>query len=163
MIHHLNHLSRSAKVALWALFLPLLAAAGAFAYWTLSPLFYDVAVNERLPQAGGATAETGLFLGADSFHFAEGTVTLVDAAAEKVIRFKEDFKVRNGPDLYVWLVRDGKVEDGYIDLGRLKGNLGAQNYTIPAHVDLEGYNTVIIWCKAFSVLFGSATLNEGGT
>ncbi|HKQ22539.1 MAG TPA: DM13 domain-containing protein, partial [Nitrososphaeraceae archaeon] len=45
------------------------------------------------------------------------------------------------------------------NLGRLKGNIGNQNYEIPIGTDLSKYNTVLIWCKAFSTLFGSAQLS----
>ncbi|NOJ28474.1 MAG: hypothetical protein DA330_10745, partial [Nitrososphaera sp.] len=40
----------------------------------------------------------------------------------------------------------------------LKANIGNQNYEIPDGVDLEKYNTALVWCKQFSVLFGSADL-----
>jgi hypothetical protein len=43
-------------------------------------------------------------------------------------------------------------------MGRLKANIGNQNYPIPAGTDMTKYDTVLIWCRAFSVLFGSADL-----
>ena len=46
----------------------------------------------------------------------------------------------------------------WIDLGDLKGNVGAQNYEIPPSVDLDRYSTVLVWCVRFSVAFGSAGL-----
>jgi len=46
----------------------------------------------------------------------------------------------------------------FVNLGELKGNLGDQNYEIPAGVDLAEFNTVEIWCERFSVGFGSAVL-----
>jgi len=45
-----------------------------------------------------------------------------------------------------------------VDVGRLKANIGNQNYPIPAGTDMTKYDTVLIWCRAFSVLFGSADL-----
>jgi len=63
----------------------------------------------------------------------------------------------NGPDLYVYLSTDKAASD-FVNLGRLKGNMGNQNYEIPQGTDLDKYDTVLIWCKAFSVLFGSAEL-----
>ena len=33
-----------------------------------------------------------------------------------------------------------------------------QNYNIPSEIDLTKYNTVLIWCRPFSVLFSSAEL-----
>lgn len=71
-----------------------------------------------------------------------------------------DFVTDPGPDLKVYLVPKGTdVADG-IDLGALKGNRGDQQYAVPGSVDeadLRGASAVI-WCRAFSVAFGSAVL-----
>ncbi len=56
----------------------------------------------------------------------------------------------------MYISTDKKASDS-VNVGRLKGNIGHQNYEIP-QVDLSKYNMVLIWCKAFSVLFGSAEL-----
>ncbi|MDH3497546.1 MAG: DM13 domain-containing protein, partial [Gemmatimonadota bacterium] len=48
---------------------------------------------------------------------------------------------------------------GFVGLGGLKGNVGDQNYDIPAGTDLTRYRTVTIWCRRFSVNFGSAPLS----
>ena len=90
-----------------------------------------------------------------------GTATIIKTGAETVLRFTE-FDVTNGPDLFVWLVK-GTVASGLdlasnVDLGVLKGNIGDQNYTIPAEINIEDYQTVLIWCSQFSVLFASAEL-----
>jgi Electron transfer DM13 len=63
----------------------------------------------------------------------------------------------NGPDLYVYLSTNKDISD-IVNLGRLKGNIGNQNYPIPTGTDISKYNTVLIWCHAYSVLFGSAFL-----
>jgi electron transfer DM13 len=47
-----------------------------------------------------------------------------------------------------------------VNLGRLKANIGNQNYQIPEGTDITKYDTVLIWCRAFSVLFGSADLKS---
>lgn len=74
-----------------------------------------------------------------------------------------DFRTDSGPDLRVLLVA-GKVGTGKprtsIDLGRLKGSSGNQQYTIPKGTDLDRYTTVLIYCRAFTVGFGSAALRE---
>ncbi len=69
----------------------------------------------------------------------------------------EGLKATNGPDLYVYLATDKSASDT-VNLGRLKANNGNQNYDIPLGTDLSKHDTVLIWCKAFSVLFGSAEL-----
>lgn len=57
----------------------------------------------------------------------------------------------------MYISTDKKASDS-VNVGRLKGNIGHHNYEIPQDADLSKYNLVLIWCKAFSVLFGSAEL-----
>jgi hypothetical protein len=112
--------------------------------------------------AGAAAAQvrrTGAFKGADSFHFAEGKALLIETAPGKwVLRF-EDFSVRSGPDLYVYLGRGGVERvDETLNLGELKATDGAFNYEIPAGIDVATVRNVLVWCRQFAVLFGSAPL-----
>ena len=102
---------------------------------------------------------SGSFVGVgDGIHDAQGvTYTIPLENGENVLRL-EDFKSTNGPDLYVYLSTDKHASD-FVNLGELKANSGNQNYEIPNNVDLDKYNTVLIWCKAFGVLFGSAELS----
>jgi hypothetical protein len=101
-------------------------------------------------------------MGADEFHFGRGTVRLIQTAAGGYVVRLENFEVRNGPDLYVYLSPsvDGSV-DGAVDLGRLKADKGNQNYDVPPGTDAEGARSVVIWCRQFSVLFATARLSEG--
>jgi hypothetical protein len=109
-------------------------------------------------QQNPVSALSGEFVGAgDGTHNAEGVAKEIDTEdGRKFIRF-ENFKVTNGPDLYVYLATDQSASD-FVDIGKLKANNGNQNYEIPDGTDLAKYKTVVIWCKAFSVLFGSAEL-----
>ena len=101
---------------------------------------------------------TGTFVGAgDGFHNAEGVAKLIQVGDGTNILRLENLKATNGPDLYVYLSADKTASD-FVSLGRLKGNMGNQNYEIPNGTDLTKYNNVLIWCRAFSVLFGSAQL-----
>jgi hypothetical protein len=95
----------------------------------------------------------------DGFHKVEGVAKVVNLADGKTFLRLENLKATNGPDLYVYLSTDKGVSD-FVNLGRLKGNIGNQNYEIPAGTDLAKYDTVLIWCKAFSTLFGSAKLSS---
>ncbi|MGB8152377.1 MAG: DM13 domain-containing protein [Nitrososphaeraceae archaeon] len=100
----------------------------------------------------------GNFVGAgDGFHNAEGVAKIIQLADGTDILRLENFKATNGPDLYVYLSTD-KTNADIVNLGRLKGNIGNQNYLIPAGTDIKKYNTALIWCRAFSVIFGSAQL-----
>jgi hypothetical protein len=134
-----------------------LVAVVAIAAFTISPYFYDVTVDEALPTAF-AELPAGKFVGSgDGIHETEGDVRVIKLEDDsQYVRF-ENFKSTNGPDLYVYLATDDNASD-FVNLGSLKGNVGNQNYEIPEGVDLSKYNKVLVWCKAFSVLFGSAEL-----
>jgi len=95
----------------------------------------------------------------DGFHKAQGVAKVINPADGKTFLRLENLKTTNGPDLYVYLSTGKDVSD-IVNLGRLKGNIGNQNYEIPTGTDLTKYNTVLIWCKAFSTLFGSAKLSS---
>ena len=95
----------------------------------------------------------------DGFHKAEGIAKVINLADGRTFLRLENLKTTNGPDLYVYL-SVGKDPSDIVNLGRLKGNIGNQNYEIPAGTDLSKYDTVLIWCKAFSTLFGSAKLSS---
>lgn len=133
-----------------------LIVAGVVGY-TAGPLFYDVAVNEEMPTSVSAIP-MGIFVGVgDGIHDAQGEVIVIESDdGSRFLRF-EKFKATNGPDLFVYLATDESAND-FINLGELKGNIGNQNYMIPPGADLNNYDTVLIWCKQFSVLFGSAKL-----
>jgi hypothetical protein len=96
----------------------------------------------------------GSFVGNTPRYDGTGSATVFDVDGSTVLRF-EDFEVTNGPDLRVNLVlTDGSM----VDLGVLTGNIGNQNYDIPADVDLSQVESVLIYCRAFSVYFAEATL-----
>jgi hypothetical protein len=110
------------------------------------------------PQTNVSTIMTGSFVGAgDGFHNAQGLAKVIPFKYGQSILRLENFKSTNGPNVHLYLATD-KVASDFIDLGRLKANNGNQNYDIPVGTDLAKYNLVLIWCKDFSVLFGSAQL-----
>jgi len=144
-------------------FVALIGSAG---IWAISPYFTNSTIDEVLPTAGAEspmineemTSNSGKFIGVDDgIHDAQGdAMFLMLDDGSRYLRF-ENFKSTNGPDLYVYLATDDKATD-FVNLGRLKANMGNQNYEISSDVDLSKHNKVLIWCKAFSVLFGSADL-----
>ena len=112
------------------------------------------------PIATPPAERTGTFVGADEFHFGSGTARLIPSAdGGWTLRF-EDFAVRNGPDLYVYLSPKPKRHaDDALELGRLKADTGAFNYELPPDADPADYRSVIVWCKQFAVQFAYATLD----
>jgi hypothetical protein len=145
----------------WWILAPLVVLGVPLAWYLGSPLFLNKVVNEQA--VAGAGERRGSFTGADNFHQGSGTAAIVRAGTQRVLRF-EHFEVTNGPDLYVYLAVHPQprsrqdVAQGFISLGKLKGNVGAQNYEIPAGTDLARYRSVVIYCRPFSVVFATATL-----
>ena len=100
-------------------------------------------------------------------HKTDGLATIYRLPdGRRVLRLTE-FATSNGPDVRVYLVAAGDVQSedaakqaGFVDLGALKGNIGDQNYDVPAGLDLSKYRAVSIWCRRFSVNFGAAPLAE---
>jgi len=90
-------------------------------------------------------------------HQATGKAEVITVGDTSFLRF-EDFEVTNGPDLHVYMTKNGDVDNG-IDLGKLKGNKGSQNYELSG-INTDVYNTVVIYCQPFHVYFASATLLE---
>jgi hypothetical protein len=144
-----------------------LTAAGVaifvLAYFEPQKLFIDDRVAEAPPAA--TTVRT---LSAATFRSYEHATTgrarvIATAGGRRYVRF-EDFETSNGPALKVYLSAapasgpGDSFDDRFVDLGELKGNVGSQNYAIPADVRLDGYRSVVVWCKRFSVPFAAAAL-----
>jgi Electron transfer DM13 len=92
-------------------------------------------------------------------HETSGKATLIRLAEGGTVLTLTQFETSPGPDLRVYLVTGGADDLGdVIDLGGLKGNKGDQQYDVPASADRLTHRTVVIWCRAFSVAFGSARL-----
>ena len=78
----------------------------------------------------------GNFVGSgDGFHNAKGVAKVIQVTNGTDVLRLENFKATNGPDLYVYLSTNKSNMD-IVNLGRLKGNIGNQNYPIPAGTDL---------------------------
>ncbi|MGH2799996.1 MAG: DM13 domain-containing protein [Thermoleophilaceae bacterium] len=109
------------------------------------------------PASGGATLlATGDFRPRD--HPGEGQAEVVREAGGELTLQLRDFRTDAGPDLRVYLATDGDAGE-FEDLGGLKGNSGNQRYEIPAGTNIGRYDTVVIWCRAFTVAFAEAPLS----
>ena len=146
----------------------LIAAAGAWYAFRPERLFINQTVNEQFPTASAA-ANTPMQLASGQFHNGahetKGKAAIFQLGDGKRTLRLTDFATSNGPDVRVYLVaaNDAKDDDtvksaGFVELGSLKGNIGDQNYDVPANVDLNKYRAVTIWCARFSVNFGTAPL-----
>lgn len=124
----------------------------------------DIVAEERFDPGNRKVVATGAFIHAnpsDPVHYGKGSVTLYPDVA----RLEADFEVGPGPKFHVYLVPLSDVTPAtdvagtmFVDLGRLRAFKGAQNFTIPAGVDLGTYRSVVIWCEKFGVLISPAKL-----
>ena len=138
------------------------AIGGYLALTTLQDKVVDEAVVTGIPASAMPTTaaqsepeprnveETrGTFTSAE--HTTTGTARVIRLASGRRVLTLTNFSTSPGPDL--------RVRIGETDLGALKGNRGDQQYDLP-----DGFRprnqTVRIWCRAFSALFGSARLRE---
>ena len=157
-------MSNRVKVALLAL---IIAVAGAWYAFRPERIFINQRVNEQFPTASAANNQLASGQFHNGAHDTKGMATVFQLADGKKTLRLTNFETSNGPDVHVYLVaaQDAKDNDavtkaGFVDLGSLKGNIGDQNYELPASADLATYRAVTIWCKRFSVNFGTAPLNS---
>ena len=146
-----------------------LVVVGGAAWYAFRPerLFINQKVNEQFPAASAANNQVAAGEFHNGAHETKGMAAVFQLADGKKTLRLTNFATSNGPDVHVYLVaaQDAKDNDavtnaGFLDLGSLKGNIGDQNYELPANADLAKYRAVTIWCKRFSVNFGTAPLNS---
>src|SRR5689334_21266510 len=147
--------------------LVVLIVAGFGAWYAFRPerLFINQKVNEQFPTAAAASNPLASGQFHSGAHETKGVATVFQLADGKKALRLTNFATSNGPDVHVYLVAATDAKDnaavttaGFVDLGSLKGNIGDQNYELPANADLAKYRAVTIWCKRFSVNFGTAPL-----
>src|ERR1700741_937467 len=133
-------MSNRGKVALLAL---IIAVAGAWYAFRPERIFINQSVNEQFPTASAATNQLASGQFHSGAHETKGMATVFQLAGGKKTLRLTNFATSNGPDVHVYLVaaQDAKDNDavtnaGFLDLGSLKGNIGDQNYELPANADL---------------------------
>ena len=167
-----------------ALLAAVILTVGVLFWFQPQQLFIDERVDDAAPQASTSTEATGDvspspapapegdgappevaigdFISLD--HVTSGKARVLDVGEERRVLRLEEFETENGPDLFVYLTTasaegdDVAYDEDFVNLGRLKGNLGDQNYEIAEGVDLARYATVVIWCDRFNSPFGAADL-----
>lgn len=153
------------------------AAVAAVVLFWFQPqkLLIDETVDDELPATEAAPASPTAAEPAELAELASGTFVSLDhstsgrvrvlrlADGTRIVRL-EGLRTDNGPDLYLYLSRapvdgaESSFDDDIVNLGRLKGNQGDQNYELASDVDLEPYTSVVIWCDRFNSAFGAAAL-----
>lgn len=95
----------------------------------------------------------------------KGAWEVVQRGDKTFIVFAEDFRAAKGPDLKIFLspksvsdVNGDTAVNGSLNIGELKATKGAQEYEVPAGVNLSDYSSVLVHCEAYSVLWGGGDL-----
>ena len=153
-------------------------------YYQPQKLFINTTVHEAAPSLRSASGPAGLgapsvptsalsdqqpsVLSIGSFrsyeHSSQGSAVVIQLSDGERFARLENFRTSNGPDLRIYLSTTpsfgpgGNFANHYVELGHLKGNIGDQNYTIPAQVSLQRYASIVVWCKRFSVPFAAAPI-----
>lgn len=127
----------------------------------------DSSVEAANQQPQVVLVRAGDFMDADAFHRGSGRAVIYRGPDGSHLLRLEDLDVTNGPDLRVILTPTAEPEaaqavtvPGFVELGKLKGNRGNQNYPIPDEVDINDHGSVVIYCKPFGVVFSVATLGD---
>jgi hypothetical protein len=136
-------------------------------------LVLNKTVNDTAPEAPVSPSKPGTLADAQaasqmrlsgSFrsleHPTTGSAIVEDASGSGRVLRLESFRTSNGPDVRVYLSAgpSSNYAEDFVELAKLKGNIGNQNYDVPDGVNLMKYRYAVIWCKRFSVGFGVAEL-----
>ena len=121
-------------------------------------------VNETIAAMSPAELEKATILLLRSGNFsssqngtqAQGLAKILSVNDNQFLRF-ENFKITNGPDLHVYFTNGMDIKSG-MDLGSLKGNIGAQNYFLGDVANK--YDSVVIASKPFGIVFASSFLKS---
>src|SRR5271154_1573592 len=156
------------KWILIAVGLPILVAA----WWVFRPekLWINQKVSEPAPFASNSDPQP-LYTGRleSNAHQASGRATIYEGRDGRQYLRLTDFSTSNGPDVHVLLGQSSdenlnqelvKGQLDSVELGSLKGNQGDQNYDLPASIDLQKYDAVVVYCERFHAVFGVARLEQ---
>lgn len=136
------------------------------AYWLISPLWRNIRLDEKLPIITNTDSQVvdyqneqkilaqGILI--PSAHEIAGQVFLIESNNKRYIRF-ENLKTTNGPDLFIYLATDQTAKDS-VNLGSIRATEGNINYEVSSDTDTTKYDHVLIWCRAFRVLFSYAVM-----
>lgn len=121
----------------------------------------DTTTGTTTPGNSVATTDTtgrklllqGSFVNA--VHVVKGTVKVYEQGGSRKLTFT-DFSTEGGPDLRIYVAEDAALTN-FIEVSKLT-QTGNFSVDLPASYSPSQHKAVLIWCKAFGVLFGSATL-----
>jgi hypothetical protein len=126
-----------------------------------SAMMDDKAMEEPM---GPMVLSVGSFDRKDDVHYANGQAILAREADGSYVVRLQDLDAANGPDLYVYVSEhpnpsnSDELHQGGHNLGTLKATTGSFSYTLAPEIDPARIKSVVIYCRAFSVIFSTASL-----
>ena len=101
--------------------------------------------------------------GSDPLHWGEGSIRLGMGG----LVFEENVRLSPGPDYRVYLTTrfvDTKeafvrIKPKAIQVGKVKTFSGPLQFEVPATVNRDAYDNVVVWCEAFSMFITGARLD----
>ena len=110
-----------------------------------------------------APIKTGKFVTVEQNHPTIGQAKIITEKGKRYLELDSKFSTATGPAVEVLLHRNSQVnpqlaEKDYVSLAKLASFSGAQRYAIPDSINLDNFNSVVIWCRQFNVTFGFASL-----
>jgi len=129
-------------------------------------------VNKRVaePPPSSAVRLTPIYTGSfhGNGHVTTGRATVYQQPNGSRILTLSNFSTSNAPLLHVILLEGTNLAPnqdlalssaGDRDLGELKATQAEQSYALPPEVDLNRFNTVVIYSASSKAIFGTATLD----
>ena len=94
-------------------------------------------------------------------HASSGSYQIVKEGGKLMLHTSADFAADEGaPDVYLVLSAGPKVgKDKAVWLGKLTKHMGKHSVEVPASAKLDQIDTVVLWCKKYSVTVGVAPLD----
>ena len=143
---------------------PELAVALAIAQFN-RPRIVPEAQQEPPNLLGPIETISGSFIAISDLLGANGQILIYTLADSRQVLWIEDLNATNFPDIEVWLSahrRPEKQEDIqlhnlHLRLGDLYGNVGSQWYEIPSDVDLDEYNSIVLYNPSNNLIVSYAS------
>ncbi len=131
----------------------------------IAQLSQGIVVDDEVPQESGQRrAIQGDFVPAADVVQVEGTLTIYELADSSHILRIDDLNVTNAPTLQLYLSVNGapinreemEQNGDFIELQPLQGSAGNHNYRISPEVDVQRYNSVVIYSEELQFVVGYA-------
>ena len=127
----------------------------------------EMAAMQETPDlpTGPFILKIGEFIEFDAMHGGSGSATIYQEPEGNRFLRLESFSVTDGPDLRVILATHpaprtvSELTSGQlIDLGALQSSQGTHEYAIPLEINLELFDSIVIYSRQFEIIFSVATL-----